>query len=65
MSDILPFPDRHQKCIWLLRNDPVWFTIAPGGHAWLHTSSAAGLNDALWLSENFGLPTREPTQRSS
>jgi hypothetical protein len=59
------FPDSHQACIWILPDDGAWLILAPGGHAWLHTSSTDGLADALWLSENFGLPIRESTRRST
>jgi hypothetical protein len=64
-TNIIRFPDRRQSCIWLLHDGPEWFAIAPGAHGWMHTSSCAAYEDALWLSANFGFPIREPAQASS
>jgi hypothetical protein len=55
--NIVRFPARHMRCIWVLRENAALIVVA-GDHGWLFGDFRAAHADAQWLSKNLGLPIR-------
>lgn len=56
---IVRFPARASAAIWIMREQEAWLVLARS-HGWLHGSREHALDTAKWLSQNLGLPIREP-----
>ena len=56
-DNVVRLDPRRSAAVWLTREGPAWRVLVYG-HAWLHGDCAAAVEDALWLSENRGLPVR-------
>jgi hypothetical protein len=54
MSNIFRFPI---QAVLMMPADGCWL-VTVGAHGWLHGSSIPALDDAQWLSRNYGLPVR-------
>jgi hypothetical protein len=54
---VLRFPMRNTAAIFLRETADGWLVMVRH-HGWIHGCRADALEDARWLSENFGLPIR-------
>jgi hypothetical protein len=56
-DNVVRFDPRRSAAVWLTREGPAWLVLAYE-HGWLHGDYVAAVENALWLSENRGLPVR-------
>jgi hypothetical protein len=57
-ADVIRFPARRGRCIWVLtENEGEWIVLA-GENGWLHGDLFDAIADAQWMSTNCGLPIR-------
>ena len=54
---VLDFPLRRSDAVVSTREDDAWLVIVPRGHGWLHATEMDAIEDAAWLSANYGLPS--------
>jgi hypothetical protein len=57
-ADIVRFSPRRSAAIWLTREAAGGWQVLGLGHAWSHGDYADAVEDAIWLSDNRGLPVR-------
>jgi hypothetical protein len=48
----------------VMREGPAWLVVVRS-HGWLHGDERGALDDAAWLSQNFGLPIRRDDPEDS
>jgi hypothetical protein len=56
-DNVVRLDPRRSAAVWLQRQGPAWQVLVYG-HAWAHGDYVAAVEDALWLSRNFGFPVR-------
>jgi hypothetical protein len=55
---VIRYPMRCSAVVWIIVECGAWLVLARD-HGWIHGSFWGALDDARWLSENFGgLPIR-------
>ena len=59
-ENVIRFPSRRAAAIFVLPADDGLLLVQAGAHGWLHSDARDACRDAVWLSQNLGLPIRGP-----